>query len=62
MLHSYENLFGSESENSALDKAEKRFQWLKSTLKEYNQKYEDCFPPEWEFLPNIAYEFCKMTK
>lgn len=36
---------------------EKRFDWLKRALKEYDKLYDDVFPPSWGFKFNYVKNF-----
>jgi hypothetical protein len=41
---------------------ERRFEWLKRLLKEYNQLYDNIFPSSWGFKSQLCHEFCRITK
>ena len=51
-----------ENESSKFENTDRRFAWLKRTLKDYTNRFESIFPEEWNLKPMMAYEFCKITK
>jgi hypothetical protein len=64
MLESYKEAFkiAEENESSKFENTDRRFAWLKRTLKDYSNRFESIFPDEWNLKPMLAYEFCKITK
>lgn len=64
ILESYKEAFRIDeaNESSKFENTERRFAWLKRTLKDYSNRYETIFPDEWNLKPMLAYEFCKITK
>lgn len=64
MLESYNDAFRIDdaNESSKFENTERRFAWLKRTLKDYQNRFESIFPDEWNLKPMLAYEFCKITK
>lgn len=64
MLESYKEAFriDQENESSKFENTDRRFAWLKRTLKDYSNRFESIFPDEWNLKPMLAYEFCKITK
>jgi len=64
LLESYKEAFvvSEENESSKFENTERRFAWLKRTLKDYSNRYESIFPDDWNLKPMLAYEFCKITK
>lgn len=64
MLESYREAFRIEdgNESAKFENTDRRFSWLKRTLKDYTNRYENIFPEEWNLKPMLAYEFCKITK
>jgi len=64
ILESYKEAFRIEEDNesSKFENTERRFAWLKRTLKDYSNRFESIFPDEWNLKPMLAYEFWKITK
>ena len=59
----YEEIFDPKMSNPVpFEDTERRFEWLKRTLKEYNEKYDSIFPPSWGMKSQICQEFCRVTK
>ncbi|CAI2387225.1 unnamed protein product [Moneuplotes crassus] len=54
--------FDEENESAKFENTDRRFAWLKRTLKDYSNRFESIFPDEWNLKPMLAYEFCKTTK
>lgn len=63
-LSPYEELFDPKSSDNSVEfkDSERRFEWLKRTLKEYNQNYDCIFPQSWGFKSQICQDFCRITK
>ena len=62
-LAPYEKIYDPKIENAIEFKdTEKRFDWLKRALKEYDKLYDDVFPPSWGFKSQLCQEFCRITK
>ena len=62
-LAPYEKMYDPKIENAIEFKdTEKRFDWLKRALKEYDKLYDDVFPPSWGFKSQLCQEFCRITK
>jgi len=62
-LTPYEEVFDPKSSNPVeFQDTERRFEWLKRTLKEYNTVYEAIFPPSWGVKSQVCQEFCRITK
>ena len=62
-LTPYEKMFDPKIENAIEFKdTEKRFDWIKRALKEYDKLYDDVFPPSWGFKSQLCQEFCRITK
>jgi len=62
-LAPYEEIFDPKKENSVeFSDSERRFEWLKRILKEYNQLYDSIFPQSWGFKSQICQDFCRITK
>jgi len=62
-LAPYEEVFDPKAQNAVEFKdTERRFEWLKRVLKEYNTVYDPIFPPSWGVKSQICQEFCRITK
>ena len=62
-LAPYESLFDPKAEKPIeFSETEKRFDWIKRALKEYDKLYDDVFPPSWGFKSQLCQEFCRITK
>ena len=62
-LAPYEKMYDPKIENAIEFKdTEKRFDWLKRALKEYDKLYDEVFPPSWGFKSQLCQEFCRITK
>ena len=60
-LLEYKALFQENQDISWLDKVDKRFNWLKKHLIEFEERFGRIFPPKWEVGERIAVAFCKQT-
>jgi len=63
-LYPYEEIFDPKKEKDAIEfaESERRFEWLKRILKDYNDKYDCIFPQSWGIKAQISQEFCRITK
>eukprot|EP01097_Dermamoeba_algensis_P003624 TRINITY_DN2496_c0_g1_i1.p1 TRINITY_DN2496_c0_g1~~TRINITY_DN2496_c0_g1_i1.p1 ORF type:complete len:440 (-),score=105.80 TRINITY_DN2496_c0_g1_i1:19-1338(-) len=61
-LNEYNRLFRPEDETAKLEQAERRFTWIKKTLRTYDENYTAVFPPSWRMDEKITEEFCKRTR
>ncbi|XP_071037420.1 vacuolar protein sorting-associated protein 53 homolog isoform X2 [Parasteatoda tepidariorum] len=61
-LSEYTHLFQETQDIAWLDKIDKRYQWLKKHLIEFEEKFGRMFPPDWEVSEHIAVEFCHITR
>jgi hypothetical protein len=62
-LAPYESLFDPKAEKPIeFNETEKRFEWIKRALKEYDKLYDEVFPPSWGFKSQLCQEFCRITK
>lgn len=62
-LTPYETLFDPKAQNAIeFSETERRFEWLKRCLKDYDKLYDDIFPPSWGFKSQLCQEFCRITK
>ncbi|RWS24324.1 vacuolar protein sorting-associated protein 53-like protein, partial [Leptotrombidium deliense] len=60
-LLEYKALFQENQDIAWLDKIEKRYNWLKKHLMEFEDRFGRMFPIDWEVSECIAVEFCKIT-
>lgn len=60
-LLEYRALFQENQDISWLDKVDKRFNWLKKHLIEFEERFGRIFPPKWEVGERIVVAFCKQT-
>ncbi|RWS10752.1 vacuolar protein sorting-associated protein 53-like protein, partial [Dinothrombium tinctorium] len=60
-LLEYKALFQENQDIAWLDKIEKRYNWLKKHLMEFEDRFGKMFPIDWEVSECIAIEFCKVT-
>lgn len=61
----YEEIFDPRKPNGErveLSDTERRFEWIKRVLVEYNSKYESFFPPSWGMKHYLCQEFIRITK
>lgn len=49
-------------QNAWLDKLDKRFNWLKAYLIDFEKRYGTVFPTDWEMSERMAVEFCHVTR
>jgi hypothetical protein len=62
-LTPYEEIFDPKVQNPVeFQDTERRFEWLKRILKEYNQIYDNIFPPSWGLKSQLCFDFCRLTK
>jgi vacuolar protein sorting-associated protein 53 len=62
-LTPYEEIFDPKASNPIhFEDTERRFEWLKRTLKEYSSSYENVFPASWGVKSGLCQEFCRITK
>lgn len=62
-LAPYETVFDPKAENAVeFSETERRFEWLKRCLKDYDRLYDEIFPPSWGFKSQLCQEFCRITK
>lgn len=60
-LQEYKVLFQDNQDTAWLDKIDKRFNWLKKHLINFEDRFGRIFPPKWEVSERITIEFCKHT-
>ncbi|CAJ1336960.1 unnamed protein product [Effrenium voratum] len=61
-LEGYKDIFQPPKEASGLETAERRFAWLKRTLREYDDKYKSQFPESWRVPCGLCDLFCHVTR
>lgn len=61
-LTEYKHLFGSGETVAWLDCIEKRFDWLKKHLMNFEDRLGRVFPPDWEISERITVRFCQITR
>lgn len=62
-LTPYETLYDPRSENTyEFSETSRRFTWLKTCLQDYDNLYDEIFPPSWGFKSQLCQEFCRITK
>jgi hypothetical protein len=62
-LAPYESMFDPKAEKPIeFSETEKRFDWIKRALKEYDKLYDEIFPPSWGIKSQLCQEFCRITK
>lgn len=62
ILEGYKDIFQPPKEASGLETAERRFAWLKRTLREYEEKYAANFPETWRVPCGLCEHFCHVTR
>lgn len=48
--------------SESFENSERRFNWLKKTLKEYQEHYFNFFPKNWNLPITISIKFCEITR
>jgi len=61
-IKEYTIMFQDNEEQAWLDKIERRFNWFKKNLIEFEERHGPIFPPDWEMSERIASEFCRVTR
>lgn len=61
-LQEYIQLFHDNQDVAWLDKIDKRYAWIKRHLLDFEAKFANIFPMEWEVSERISVEFCSITK
>ena len=62
LLEGYKDIFQPPKEASGLETAERRFAWLKRTLREFDDKYKSQFPESWRVPCGLCDLFCHVTR
>lgn len=60
-LESYSKLFLPEHEHSGFDQVDRRYAWLKRTLRELQPSFSQ-FPEHWSMTVAFIKDFCELTK
>lgn len=61
-MQEYIQLFHENQDVAWLDKIDKRYAWLKRHLLDFEDKYGNIFPKQWEISERITVEFCIITR
>ncbi|XP_055605694.1 vacuolar protein sorting-associated protein 53 homolog [Uranotaenia lowii] len=61
-LQEYIQLFHENQDIAWLDKIDKRYAWLKRHLLDFEEKYGNIFPQDWEISERITVQFCTITR
>eukprot|EP01022_Parablepharisma_sp_SALTPOND_P001743 TRINITY_DN107236_c0_g1_i1.p1 TRINITY_DN107236_c0_g1~~TRINITY_DN107236_c0_g1_i1.p1 ORF type:complete len:270 (+),score=26.47 TRINITY_DN107236_c0_g1_i1:377-1186(+) len=62
ILQPYVRIYVPTEEIGGLENTDKRFMWLKKTLREFKERFEPYFPSDWLLPICICLEFCRITK
>lgn len=62
LLEDYKEIFQPPKDASGLENAERRYVWLKRTLREFEEKYNDHFPTTWHVPCGLCEHFCHVTR
>lgn len=62
LLEGYKDIFQPPKEPSRLETAERRFNWLKRSLRDYDEKYASYFPEIWRVQCGLCEHFCHVTR
>eukprot|EP00995_Heteronema_vittatum_P007650 NODE_27_length_2570_cov_256.408171_g22_i0.p1 GENE.NODE_27_length_2570_cov_256.408171_g22_i0~~NODE_27_length_2570_cov_256.408171_g22_i0.p1 ORF type:complete len:805 (-),score=211.15 NODE_27_length_2570_cov_256.408171_g22_i0:91-2505(-) len=60
-LEKYRRKFHRGEEMAKLSNTEKRYQWLRRQLQDFDEKLGPCFPSKWNVAQELAVEFCLLT-
>ncbi|KAF7990155.1 hypothetical protein HCN44_009890 [Aphidius gifuensis] len=61
-LQEYAHLFDENQDIAWLDKIDRRYTWIKKHLMDFEVKFSNIFPADWEISERIAVEFCHVTR
>ncbi|CAB0032556.1 unnamed protein product [Trichogramma brassicae] len=61
-LQEYTHLFDENQEFAWLDKIDRRYAWIKKHLIDFEAKFGNIFPQDWEVSERIAVQFCFVTR
>ena len=59
-MKEYTIMFSSGEDDAWLDRVDRRYNWLKKHLIEFEERFGPLFPPDWEMSERIAAEFCRL--
>mmetsp|Transcript_10360 Transcript_10360/g.23370 ORF Transcript_10360/g.23370 Transcript_10360/m.23370 type:complete len:808 (+) Transcript_10360:89-2512(+) len=62
LLEDYKAIFEPPKEASGLETAERRYAWLKRTLREMEEKYQPLLPEAWKVPCSLCEHFCHLTR
>lgn len=62
VLEDYKKIFEPPHEASGLETAERRYAWLRRTLRDYDEKYAASFPEAWDVPCGLCEHFCHLTR
>lgn len=62
VLQPYVRIYVPTEEIGGIENTDKRFMWLKKTLRDFKESFEPYFPPEWLLPICICLEFCRITR
>eukprot|EP00457_Paulinella_chromatophora_P001678 gb/GEZN01001680.1/.p1 GENE.gb/GEZN01001680.1/~~gb/GEZN01001680.1/.p1 ORF type:complete len:936 (-),score=172.77 gb/GEZN01001680.1/:76-2814(-) len=60
-LDPYEKTFGRDQGQATLESIEKRYGWMRKTLRDYDMTYANIFPAKWDVPAIMARDFCAIT-
>ena len=60
-MKEYTIMFSPGEDDAWLDRVDRRYNWLKKHLIEFEERFGPLFPPDWEMSERIAAEFCRFT-
>eukprot|EP00808_Paulinella_micropora_P014132 g6217.t1 len=60
-LDPYDKLFRPSSEAGTLEGVERRYGWMRRTLREYESTYANIFPESWDVPAIVARDFCSLS-
>jgi archaellum component FlaC len=61
-IKEYSIMFSAGEDDAWLDRVDRRYNWLKKHLIEFEERFGPLFPPDWEMSERIAAEFCRVTR
>eukprot|EP00929_Paragymnodinium_shiwhaense_P072497 TRINITY_DN36798_c0_g1_i1.p1 TRINITY_DN36798_c0_g1~~TRINITY_DN36798_c0_g1_i1.p1 ORF type:complete len:845 (-),score=228.34 TRINITY_DN36798_c0_g1_i1:149-2623(-) len=62
LLEGYKDIFQPPKQFSTLESAERRYAWLKRSMREYDEKYACHFPDSWRVPCALCEHFCQVTR
>ena len=61
-MKEYTIMFSQGEDDAWLDRVDRRYNWLKKHLIEFEERFGPLFPPDWEMSERIGAEFCRVTR